>query len=361
MVVGDYAWPWYHEACASAFEENGCDVHRFSWFDDFKYWKEGDTYTEPLYKSFLHRLQYRFQFGPNIYQISSRLIRQSKRIKPDVIWFYNVHLIGRRTLKKLRKDLPDTIFVQYSNDDPFSKKGTTFLWRKFLSSIPLFDIHFVYRMKNVEDFKSYGIEESFLLRAYFIKDEDFPIPAERIPEDFNCDVVFAGHYEDDGRIEMLESICKSGYKLNLFGGGWNRALNKLDKDSPLLALFPIEPVTGDSYRHAICGAKVALCFLSTLNHDTYTRRNFQIPAMKTAMLSEYTKDLSNLYKENEEVMLFRNEEEMLTKLEILVSNSDLRESISRAGYERVYKDGHDVVSRMRMLLDIITMKKEKKV
>ena len=184
---------------------------------------------------------------------------------------------------------------------------------------------------------------------------------ERVPKEFNCDVVFAGHYEDDGRIEMLESICKSGYKLNLFGGGWNRALNQLDKDSPLLELYPITPVTGDNYRYAICGAKVAMCFLSTLNNDTYTRRNFQIPAMKTAMLSEYSDDLSNLYKEDEEVMFFKNEEEMLNKLEILVNNNDLRESISRAGYERVYKDGNDVVSRMRMLLDIIMMKRKGKV
>jgi spore maturation protein CgeB len=357
MIVGDYTWPWYQEACASAMEEIGCNVHRFGWFDDFKSWEEG--HTEPFYKSFIHRLQHRFQFGPIIYNVTKRLIRESEREKPDVIWFYNVHLIGNRTLKKLRRSLPETIFLQYSNDDPFSKNGTTFLWRKFLSSIPLFDLHFVYRKHNINNFKSYGVKESYLLRAYFIKDEDFPVPAERIPKKFNCDVVFAGHYENDGRIEMLESICKSGYTLNLFGGGWNRALKQLDKDSPLLKLFPIAPVTGDNYRYAICGAKVAMCFLSTLNNDTYTRRNFQIPAMRTAMLSEHTEDLTSLYKADEEAMFFKNKEEMLSKLEILVNNNNLREAISKAGYKRVYKDGHDVVSRMKMLLDIITIKKRK--
>jgi spore maturation protein CgeB len=358
MIVGDYAWPWYQEACARAIERNGYKVYRFSWFDDFKYWREGSV--EPFYKSFFHRLQYRFQIGPNVYKISKRLVNQSKILKPDIIWFYNVHLLGNSTLKKLRKALPKTKFVQYSNDDPFSKKGTLFLWRKFLSSIRLFDIHFVYRNKNKEDLKLYGIDESFLLRAYFIAEEDYQIPIDEIPKEFLCDVVFAGHYEDDGRIEFLESICQAGYKLNLFGGGWNRALNRLEKDSPLTKLFPIEPATGDNYRHAISGAKVALCFLSTLNHDTYTRRNFQIPAMKTAMLSQYTEDLANLYEEGKEVMLFKDKEDMLYKLELLIKDQDLRRSISQSGYQRVYEDGHEVASRMESFLDIIKKKKKEK-
>jgi len=356
MIVGDYTWPWYHDACAIAMEEIGCNVDRFGWFDDFKYWKEG--HTEPFYKSFLHRLQHRIQFGPIVYNVTRRLIREAKKKKPDVIWFYNVPLIGKRTLKKLKKSLPETLFLQYSNDDPFSKHGTTFLWRKFRSSIPLFDLHLVYRKHNIEDFKSYGINESYLLRAYFIKEEDFPVPLENVPKEFNCDVVFAGHYENDGRIEMLESICEAGYKLNLFGGGWNRALKQLDKNSPLLKFYPIAPVTGDDYRYAISGAKVAMCFLSTLNKDTYTRRNFQIPAMKTAMLSQHTQDLTNLYKADKEAMFFKNKEEMLNKLEILVNDNSLRDAVSEAGYQRVYADGHDVVSRMEMLLDIIRMKKK---
>lgn len=359
MIVGDYAWPWYHDACASAMEELGCNVERFGWFDDFKYWEEG--HTEPFYKSFLHRLQYRFQFGPVVYNVTRRLIKEAQRKNPDVIWFYNVHLIGKNTLKNLKRSLPKTLFLQYSNDDPFSKNGTTFLWRKFLASIPFFDLHFVYRKHNIEDFKSYGIKESFLLRAYFIKEEDFPVPTENVPKKFNCDVVFAGHYEDDGRVEMLESICEAGYKLNLFGGGWARALKKLDKKSPLLNLYPIAPVTGDEYRYAISGAKVAMCFLSTLNNDTYTRRNFQIPAMKTAMLSQHTMDLISLYEPDKEAMFFKNKEEMLKKLEILVNDKNLRESVSEGGYQRVYADGHDVVSRMEMLLDIIRIKKKERI
>ena len=356
MIVGDYAWPWYQDACADALELIGCKVYRFGLFKDFKYWIEG--HTEPFYLSFWHRLQYRFQFGPVVYNIKKKLIQKSENVQPDVVWFYNVHLIGKRTIKKLRRLLPKTIFVQYSNDDPFSEKGTFFLWRKFLLSIQLFHCHFAYRSSNIADFRAYGVENVHLLRSYFIPECDYPELSESIPEHFKCDVVFAGHYEDDGRIEMLESICQAGFDLNLYGGGWDRALKKLKANSPLLNQYPVAPVTGADYRYAICGAKVAICFLSKLNNDSYTRRNFQIPAMGTAMLSEYTEDLATLYISDKEAMFFKDNDEMLRKLKVLMESVELRKSIAKAGYARVQNDGHDVVSRMAMWLEVIKKTKE---
>jgi hypothetical protein len=145
---------------------------------------------------------------------------------------------------------------------------------------------------------------------------------------------------------MLEAVCEAGYKLNLFGGGWDAALPKLRADSLLRSQYPISPATKADYRYAICGAKVALCFLSKLNSDTYTRRNFQIPAMKTAMLSERTDDLATIYEPDVEAMFFSNTDELLAKLRLLVSDSSLRDSIAEAGYRRTYADGHDVKSRM---------------
>ena len=82
--------------------------------------------------------------------------------------------------------------------------------------------------------------------------------------------------------------------------------------------------------------------------------------MKTAMLSQYTEDLANLYEEGKEVMLFKDKEDMLYKLELLIKDQDLRRSISQSGYQRVYEDGHEVTSRMESFLDIIKKKKKEK-
>ncbi len=83
------------------------------------------------------------------------------------------------------------------------------------------------------------------------------------------------------------------------------------------------------------GAKVALCFLSTLNQDTYTRRNFQIPAMKTAMLCQYTDDLASLFKPDLEAVYFSSKVELLNKLKILIFDEHLRKSLSRSRISKI--------------------------
>lgn len=344
LLVGDYLWPWYQEACADALESHGCVVERFGWLRDFRSFVEGQS--EPLYHSFWHRIQYRLSFGPVVWRVNLRLISATQDFKPDIVWFYNVTLISAATVKKLRKLCPNVIFFQYSNDNPFSKAAKTSLWRNFLASMPHFDVHGVFRHSNISDCNKLGLKNVYLLRSYFIPKDDYPESQTSIPQKFKCDVVFAGHYEDDGRVEMLEAVCNAGFKLNLFGGGWTAALPRLSKDSPLHDLFPVAPVTGADYRSAICGAKVALCFLSTLNQDTYTTRNFQIPAMKVAMLSQYTDDLATMFIPDVEAVFFRNQDELLAQLKTLIADDQKRAAIAEAGYKKVYSEGHDVGARM---------------
>ena len=349
LIVGDYMWPWYQEVCATALEKHGCEVVRFGWFDDFRHRREGRS--EPFYHSLWHRIQYRLHTGPTVWQIYRRLKRQAAAVRPDIVWFYNVQLIAPSVVKALKTALPNAIFVQYANDNPFSAAAKPGLWRNYLSSIPLFDVHFSYRLNNIADYQRFGAQSIHLLRSYFIPEEDYPVAQDEVPARFKCDVVFAGHYENDGRVELLEAICQAGYRLNLFGGGWDAALPKLQADSPLRAKYPISPVTNADYRYAICGAKVGLCFLSTLNHDTYTRRSFQIPAMEVAMLSQYTDDLATLYMPDTEAVFFRDKQELIAKLAKLLGDDSWRQSVAKAGYAKVYAAGHDVTSRMKVWLN----------
>lgn len=353
LLVGEYAWPWYQEACAKALESLDCQVVRFGWLERFKKWLPNKT--EPIYRSFLHRLQYRFLAGPTVRGVNRDLIKLAVREKPDVVWFYNVQYIYPATVRSLRKRLPDAVFCQYVNDNPFSPSARQSMWRHCIASIPFFDLHYIFRKENANDFLSHGAKIIHLLRAYFIREFDYPIHSEEIEPNFRCDVVFAGHYEDDGRLEALESVCRAGYKLRLYGGGWDSALPDLTLDSPLRALYPIQPATGRNYNQALCGAKVALCFLSTLNQDTYTTRCFQIPAMKVAMLSQRTDDLSGMFIEGEEVAFFSNTTELIDNLRYLLADDTARQRIAEGGYSRVYRDGHEVTSRMRQWLHSVQL------
>ena len=93
LIVGQWMWPWYQEACATALEKIGCKVERFSWFDEFYRWQ--NTRTEPVYKSIRVALQNRLLNGPALWRLNHRLLQTTRPSCPDVIWFYDsVYLSG---------------------------------------------------------------------------------------------------------------------------------------------------------------------------------------------------------------------------------------------------------------------------
>ena len=109
LLVGEYNWPWYQEACAGALEGFGCEVVRFGWSDRFK--KPAPGKSEPEYRSFWHRLQYRLMEGPVVRGINRDLIELAVQEKPDVVWFYNVQMVHAKTVGALKEKLPDAVFL----------------------------------------------------------------------------------------------------------------------------------------------------------------------------------------------------------------------------------------------------------
>lgn len=351
LVAGTWMWPWYHEAFANALESLGCPVERFGFLEEFYRWeREG---PEPIYKSTWAGLQNRLLSGPALRRINRRLLLTVQRFQPDVVWLHNCMHIYPDTVRELKRILPGSVMVQSANDNPFGDHVKPDIWRHFKRSIREFDVHFVYRHSNEADFRRMGARDVHLFRSYYIPREEYRVEPGPGEEVFRSDVIFAGHYEADGRLEALESIARTGCRLNLFGGGWGRARGMLSEDSPFRERFPVRVVVDEEYRKAISGAKIALCFLSKINRDTYTRRNFQIPAMKTFMLSEYSEDLASLFAEGEEAEYFRSREELLEKIDFYLRNELPRERIALKGHERLVKDGHDVTSRMRDFLRVV--------
>ena len=347
IVVGEYMWPWYQQAFVDGFISKGFEVSKFSWFDLFWIRLENNQLE---FKSLLHKIQYRLLNGPIIFKINKLLIRKINEFNPDVVFLYNSFFISNKTLNKIKEINPNTIICQYSNDNPFSKTGTFGLWKKFISNIPYCDKHYIFRESNRADYLSYGAKNINILMPYFIKDKDFNVPIKSIPRNFHSDIVFAGHYEDDFRIEYLEDLILKGYNVKVFGGGWNEIVKSKGEKSPLYKLLPINPVTGEEYRYAICGSKIPLCFLSKINKDSYTRRNFEIPAMKKVLLSEYSSELSNMFIEDKEMVFFRNKAEFFKKIDLLLENESMREKIGLNGYNIVNKR-HDSFARVEEIIN----------
>lgn len=358
LVAGDWYSEVHEEGVYQAYQQLGHEVFRFTWHQYFQ--PDFASTSVPLVakiKSFWRKFQDKFIVGPILSGINRDFIKAVEENKPDVISVYRGTHITKRTLRTIKRRHPQLCLVSHNEDDPFTEGHPYWLWRHFLAAIPEYDLVLAHRLRNVKQYEQAGAKNVKFLRSWYAPERTHQVALSN--EDklrFECDVVFVGHYEADGRIGYLEEIVRNGFRLRLFGPGkyWDPVL----QESALLRhLVPLQLVWGEDYNKALCGAKVALCFLSKLNRDTYTRRCFEIPATKTVLLSEYSDELATLYCAGAEADFFKSKEELIEKLRIYVNDEPLRASVAQGGYGRVVADGHDVVSRMHQVLEWVAQLK----
>lgn len=355
LVAGDWHSELHEVAVYDAFVRLGHEVERFSWH---QYFRPASGLLRPI-ADIVCRAQNKFLFGPLLTRVNRHLIERVIGFSPDILFVYRGTHIGARTLEKVRQLLPGCTLVGYNNDDPFAPGHPPWLWRHFIKAIPHYDLVLAYRKSNIPDFISTGAKRVELLRSWFIPARNHPVDVSMDDtKDYRCDVVFIGHYEPDWRVSCLEEVVRRGWTLRLFGPGYD--WDPVIRNSPELRhQMPIRLLWGEDYSRALCSAKIALCFLSKLNRDTYTRRCFEIPATGTMMLSEYTDDLASLYLEGQEVEFFRSPAEMTKKIECYLADEVRRRKLAAGGQHRVHADGHDVDSRMRQVLAWVTEVRER--
>jgi len=347
LIVGDWHSDLHEEEVRRSLMRLGHEVYAFKWCGYFK--SHGKYKNNPL--SLIKRFQNKYVIGPIINNINNDFYNAALDFQPDIIFIYRGTHILPSTLHNVKLALPASQLIGYNNDDPFSPIQPSYYWRHFMSGIPLYDLMLAYRIHNLEDLKRVGANKVKLLRSWYVPDRNFPIELSGDDKKrYKADVVFIGHNEADNRLSYLEAIINGGFELKIFGPPetW---LIAIEKSKILKPLLPIRKVWGPEYNKAICGANIALCFLSKLNRDTYTRRCFEIPASGTLLLSEYSEDLAGLFKEGVEADYFRGVDEMLEKIKFYLENPELREKISYAGYLKVKAAGHDIDSRMKNMLN----------
>jgi hypothetical protein len=296
--------------------------------------------------------------GPATWQANRALTRAVTENETDVLLVWRGVHVALDTLRLVRRQNPRCVLVSYNNDDPFgpaySSPGASIhqrrLWGRFRQAIPEYDLSFVYRSVNVPEYQAAGARDVHVLMPYFVP--ELHRPQELTVEEkryYECDAVFVGHYEADGRERCLRALAHAGLKVRIFGTGWPGEV--LAGISP--GLQRALPVYGADYAKALGGAKMCLCFLSRLNRDSYTRRTFEIPACGRLMLSERTEELAKLFAEDSEAVFFGSEAELVVKAISCVNDEVRRELMAKAGVDRVWSGGHDVVSRMAEMTKLL--------
>ncbi|MEI8024968.1 MAG: glycosyltransferase [Pseudomonadota bacterium] len=350
VLAGDWHSKIHEVPLAIALEKAGANVIPFKWYP---YFSGG---SRPIHK-FCRRFQNKYLIGPIVSKLNDDLVELVREHLPEVLFIYRGTHILAATIRQIRQIFPQIIVVAYNNDDPFSPEASPLLWRHFNASLPILDIAFAYRHKNLKDFELAGSPRSELLRSWFIPEVNRPVgPSNQDVEKYGGDIVFIGHFEDDGRDEALARLLEQGINVRLFGhiesgsSGWGKIISKHKVFSKLK---DVRPLWGDEYNLALNCSPMALCFLSKLNRDTYTRRCFEIPAAGTILVSERTSDLESLFESGEEALFFSSPEELVAKVTGLKGDANRIRKMRERILSRVWADGHDIYSRGRYVMELL--------
>jgi spore maturation protein CgeB len=342
LLAGAWRFEIYEAAFAAALERRGVDVRRFSW--------------DPHLRGVMGRVQEKWMLpGPDIARVNRDLLVAAADARPDVVLIWRGTVVDRATVEALR-GRTGAVLVSYNNDDPFSWRHQRLsrhharTWHRYLDAVPSYDVHFVYRAVNVGELREAGARAVHVLKPYFVPGLHHPMAlsgGDRAR--FGSTAVFAGHYEDDGRADCVRALVSAGIGVRVFGGPeWGRALGDV---TDRVAIEP--PAMGLDYARALCASRVALCFLSRLNRDTYTRRCFEIPACGAVLASERTADLEAMFREDEEAVFFDSPAGLVEKVARLRDDPAAAARIAAAGRARVERDGHSVDGRAGEWLDAI--------
>jgi len=187
---------------------------------------------------------------------------------PTLYSFYRGSHVFRETCSRIRQMSKRAILVGYNNDDPFSPLQSAWYWRHFLAGVPEYDLVLAYRPHNVAEFKALGARNVKLLRSWYVPERNHPVVlSEEERRRFECDVVFTGHYEDDGRLQCLRRSRPPRMEIESV----RPRLRMAPRNQEVAAAKAVHALAygmGEDYNKAICGARVALCFLSKLKPRT---------------------------------------------------------------------------------------------
>jgi hypothetical protein len=294
-------------------------------------------------------LTYRTLLTPGVFELNRRILEQTRRFRPDVIWIEKGSFVFPRTMRRLHRESGGILV--YHNTDDWKFKGfvKNLHWRFLRRSLKLYDIHITSNLYNVKEFRDTGLPvvvHMELAANPALSDPGFIAENER--KKLGAPVGFIGHWEPMTERSLLH-LVHNGVGLKIYGGGWEDAQTSKELHRVVQNRF----VWGPEYARAVSSFDVNLGIVSKWNRNHTATRTFQIPALGAFLLHERNEVVTRYFKEGVEAEFFGSDEELLSKCRHYLENPEDRRRIAEAGRRRCIESGYFETDRVREILPIL--------
>ena len=281
-------------------------------------------------------LAFRYKTGRLIEEIN-QYISSEVNDHYQAIWIDKGVFIKPKVISYL-KTITNTL-IHYTPDTAFLENKSRF----FNKSLKHYD--FVITTKSFErDNYLQFINENQLIFVTQGFNKKLHYPRNTFLEK-SIEVLFIGLYEDS-RGEIIEFLLENNITVAVAGKKWSR-FNQSHKDDKNFK-FLGDGLFSEEYAQTISKSFFSLGLLSKRFPELHTTRTFEIPACRTALITEENKETSKFYKEDE-VVFFKDKDDLLSKINYYLSNKDQLKLITEKGYKKVYEGGFEYQEQLKQI------------
>jgi len=315
------------------------------------------------------------------------LIEQLKIMKPDVVFFQDSNVFSGEWIDYLRLKIPSIKNIIGWCCNPFTvdqlKRYKNFDY--MITCSPLFANQFkecglrayvlphAFEKTILEKIKIEAIEPrtDFLFIGSLISSDDFhnfrtEVIEKLISSDINLKLLSKIAVDNPLLLFLKQSsflashvLSKTGFRKFVMNNKHLRKvslLNEMPKNpnySDALIKLAEDPIYGLKMFEQIARSKITLNIHGGVaGNYAANMRLFEVTGMGSCLITDWKKNLSELFEIDKEVVSFKSVEECTEKVKWLLEHPSEREAIAKAGQQRVLKD-HTFNIRTEQLNEII--------
>ncbi len=318
------------EYCKKAFAEIGHDADLFTYNDE--------------------RISSRLPFLRNIERtlVGKALIKKISDFRPQFILVIKGDRIPLEIIREIKGKFKIPV-ANYWIDDPDSIDVSQKI-------SPNFDYFFTNDPDAVQVHKESGCPHVRFLSFGFLPDLHKKIQlSEEEYKEYESDVCFAGSVSE-GRIKVLEELSNFNLKIwspryvYSFKEEYQIEKSKLPTSSPLYSKFTDRAVWNEELVKVYNASKIVLNIHSP--QTVPIMRDFEVTGCGAFLMTDKARSLETMFNPGEEIIIYKNIEELKDLVKFYLSNSSGREEIARKGNLRAHRD-HTYAKRMEELISFI--------
>jgi spore maturation protein CgeB len=269
------------------------------------------------------------------------ILRRLERIcltwRPALVLVVKGGPITPGLIRRVKAQL-DTLFLNLFPDNP--------LWALPIASIEAYDVFFTKERYALRSLQHAGLRNLSYLPLYCVPALHHPVtPTAAERARYGAPLSFVGsHY--DYRERFMRELAD--YPLRLWGPGWSRAT-----DPAVRRLVGGGPVWGREKLLVYGTSTLSLNHHHPMNDVVgVNTRAFELAAAGVAQVADFKEDLVTLFKEGEEVLVYRDLGELRRLLDHHLAHPEEARAIGANGRRRALAE-HTLAHRLDAMLDTV--------